>query len=415
MSEPLLNWAGNLRYSADKVYQPTELSQVQEIVRDSRKVRPLGTRHCFNTIADSTNSLVSMEGLNRVISLDEESRTVKVESGIRYGDLEKWLYPHGFTLKNLASLPHISVAGACATATHGSGVRNGNLATHVSAIQYVLPNGELREFTREAGGDFDGAIVALGALGPAATVTLDVVPTFAVAQSVYEDLPFDALKDGFFEIMSCAYSVSLFTSWNSEVINQIWVKSTSSDSAKLERFGARAANRKRSPIPDGDPEHCTEQLGQPGPSYDRLPHFRLGFTPSSGAELQTEYFVPIEFAWAALSEIHAMQDKIAPLLFTTEVRTIDSDQLWMSPNFKRKSVAIHFTWKQDWEKVSAILPEIEARLSAFGARPHWGKIFRMSGETVKSLYSERDRFCDLVNQVDPGGKFRNEFVDQYLL
>src|SRR5690349_1686114 len=179
----LKNWAGNLTYSTANIVEPSTTEEVREAVARFRHLRALGTRHCFNRIADSSENLLSTKNLNQVISLNESARTVTVGAGIRYGEFCKQIHDRGFAIHNLASLPHISVAGACATATHGSGVTNGNLATAVSALEIVTASGEVKELSREKDGDtFYGAVVNLGALGVATKVTLDLIPTFQVRQ-----------------------------------------------------------------------------------------------------------------------------------------------------------------------------------------------------------------------------------------
>ena len=250
--------------------------------------------------------------MHEVVSLDASARTVTVDGGITYGQLGPYLDGKGFALHNLASLPHISVAGACSTATHGSGEKNGNLATAVSAVELVTAVGDLVKLSRKSDGEvFRGAVVGLGALGVIARITLDIQPTYAVRQWVYENLPLDQMKDHFDEIQSSAYSVSLFTDWQKRRINELWIKSRVGAgkpfAAPKEFFGAKLAHRNLHPIAELSAENCTEQMGMPGPWYDRLPHFRMGFTPSAGKELQSEYFVPRHNAVEAILAIERLR------------------------------------------------------------------------------------------------------------
>jgi hypothetical protein len=267
---------------------------------------------------------------------------------VRYGDLAQALAVEGLALHNLASLPHISVAGAVATATHGSGDANGNLATAVAGLELVTSSGELLTVARGAE-DFNGLVVGLGSLGAVTRVTLDVEPAYEVRQRVFEGLAWDALDANFDAVMMSGYSVSLFTRWGTEV-DQVWVKARVSDEFEAERaelFGARAATVERHPILGIDPLNCTSQLGVPGRWSDRLPHFRMGFTPSSGDELQSEFFVPRERAVEAIGAVRQLADTIRPVLQVSEIRTIAADDLWMSPQYGRDSVGIHFTWRRD--------------------------------------------------------------------
>ena len=347
------SWAGNLEYSTDRLYAATSLEQVRDYVRKENRLKVLGTRHCFNNIADSKDSFLSLKPMNEVIAIDPAKHTVTVSGGITYGQLCPYLDSKGFALQNLASLPHISVAGACSTATHGSGEKNGNLATAVSGLELVIASGEVVNLTRERdGGTFRAAVVGLGALGVITNVTLDIQPTYLMRQYVYENMPLSQMKDHFDAIESSAYSVSLFTDWQKQRINEVWIKSRLEEGqtfhATPEFFGARLATRNLHPIAELSAENCTEQMGVPGPWYERLPHFRMGFTPSAGKELQSEYFVPRQHAVEAILAVERLRDQVSPHLMITEIRAIAADELWLSPCHEQPCITIHFTWKQDW-------------------------------------------------------------------
>jgi len=413
------NWAANYTYRAARFHQPETVEQIQELVARSDKLKALGTRHSFNDIADSPGDLISLEHLDQVVALDRAHRTVTVEAGVRYGQLARWLHNEGYALHNLASLPHISVAGACATATHGSGDKHGNLATAVSALEMVTAEGELVVLSREKDGEqFRGAVVGLGGLGVVTKLTLDISPTFEVRQDVYENLPLAELEARLAELFSSAYSVSLFTDWQNASFNQVWLKRNVSDNAVInldpQLFGATLAIKNLHPISSLSAENCTEQMGVHGPWYERLPHFRMDFTPSSGEELQSEYLVPRQNAFEALQAIDQLRNSIAPLLQISEIRSIAADDLWMSPCFGRDCIAIHFTWKKDWEGVRYLLPRIEEQLAKFNARPHWAKLFTMSPTHLQSLYEKLPDFQQLLQHYDPNGKLRNVFLDQYI-
>src|SRR5215207_8911209 len=234
MLENRRNWAGNYTYSAARFHAPETVEQLQELVIRSNKLRALGSRHSFNGIADTTEDQVSLEHFDQVLGLDRERGTVTVGAGMKYGQLGLYLHGQGYALHNMASLPHISVAGACATATHGSGDGNGNLATAVAAIEFVTANGDLVVLSREQDGEtFQGAVVGLGGLGVVTKMTLDISPTFAMQQEVYETLPLAQLDAHFEEIVSSAYSVSLFTDWGQGRVNQVWLKRRLNDNTAL--------------------------------------------------------------------------------------------------------------------------------------------------------------------------------------
>lgn len=418
---PRTNWAGNLTYHTDTLLTPTSVAETQQLVQSTPKVRALGSRHSFNAIADSTAAQMSLHDLDTMV-LDAEAKTVTVGAGVRYGTLAPYLDKQGYALHNLASLPHITVAGACATATHGSGVNNGNLSTVVSAMEIVTADGSIVQLSRAHDGDqFLGAVVHLGALGVVTKVTLDVEPTYQVRQLVYENLSMDQFEHNLDTILSSGYSVSLFTDWQKHRVSQVWIKSrVDAASAQAtaaippEFYGATAATRKLHPLPGHSAEPCTEQMGIPGPWYERLPHFRMDFTPSSGAEIQSEFFVPRKRGYEAILAVEQLRDQITPHLLITEIRTIAADNLWLSPCYKQDSMAIHFTWKPETAEVAKVLPLIEAKLAPFNAKPHWGKVFTMPPARVQQVYTNIPQYRALATQFDPKGKFRNQFVESYL-
>jgi xylitol oxidase len=416
--EVLTNWAGNYRYSTARLTKARTLEEIQAFARQQPSFKVLGTRHCFNGIADSKTQLLSMRDMNQVTALDPAGRTVTVESGMSYGQLCPLLDSKGFALHNLASLPHISIAGACATGTHGSGVKNGNLSTAVSGLEIVTASGEVVTLSRVKDRQFAGAVVNLGALGVVTKVTLDIQPTYKMRQQVYLDLPMRQVRDHFDDIASSGYSVSLFTDWQKERVNEVWIKQRLDRGEPLrdaaEFFGAARATRNVHPIVDLSPENCTEQMGVEGPWYERLPHFRMGFTPSSGKELQSEYFVPRRHAVEAILAIERLRDQVGPHLLISELRTIEADELWMSPCYKRASLAIHFTWKPEWDAVSQLLPVIERELTPFQVRPHWGKLFTIPSSQLRERYERWDEFKQLVSNLDPKGTFRNEYLSRNL-
>jgi xylitol oxidase len=411
---PRTNWAGNFTYSAARLDEPATDVDVENLINANAPVKALGARHSFNNIADTTGHQISLNHLDSM-TIHPEAKTVTVGAGVTYGKLAPYIDSHGFAVHNLASLPHISVVGACATGTHGSGIHNGNLATSVRAMELVKADGETVMLTKEKFGDsFAGAVVHLGALGVLTNITLDVEPTFLVAQTVYENLSFNVLEHHLDEVFGAGYSVSLFTDWQNHRATQVWIKRRVETSTTAhqdpEFFGATIAKEKMHPITGHAAESCTEQMGVPGPWFERLPHFKMNFTPSSGAEIQTEYFVPRDKAYQAILAVEQLRDQITPHLFVTELRTIAADELWTSMAYQRPSLAIHFTWKPETEAVHQLLPLIEAKLAPFEARPHWGKVFTVPGSTIRSRYPKMPEYLSLVAQYDPKQKFRNQYL-----
>jgi len=408
------NWAGNYTYKAKNLYEPKSEREVQDLVQKLDKQKALGSRHCFNNIADSPLNQISTRYLNRVVSIDEEEETITIESGVRYGDFSPYIHQNGFAIHNLASLPHITVVGACTTATHGSGDGNGNMATAATALELVTANGDIHTIRKSDGDEFNGIIVGLGAIGIITKISLKLQKTFNMRQDLYQDLPLQSLADHFDDIMSSGYSVSLFTNWQDQKVSQIWIKRILDQEAKdlgIEFYGAKTATKNLHPIISLSAENCTEQMGVEGPWYDRLPHFKMGFTPSSGEELQSEYFVPREHAVEAILALEKKKDLIFPQLLISEIRSIAADSLWMSPCYQQDSVAIHFTWKPNWKEVSKLLPLIEAELSPYNVKPHWGKLFTMDPAVLQSRYKRFNDFLALIKKYDPQGKLRNEFLN----
>ena len=417
-AERLRNWAGNIEYGTDKLFSAGSLKQVRDFVNKQSKFKVLGTRHCFNTIADSKEQFLSLQNMDSVVALNSAARTVTVAGRMTYGKLAPYLDRNGFALSNLASLPHISIAGACSTATHGSGEKNGNLSSAVSALEIVSPRGDVITLTRQHDGErFLASVVALGALGIVTKVTLDVLPAYKMQQFVYENLPLAQLTDHFDEIESAAYSVSIFTDWQKQRINEVWLKKIFHEENKADApdlFGAKRASRNLHPIAELSAENCTEQMGVPGPWYERLPHFKMGFTPSAGKELQAEYFVPRSNAVDAILAIEKLREQIGPHLLISEIRAIAADNLWLSPCYRQSSIAIHFTWKQEPDAVMKLLPISERELAPYKPRPHWGKLFTIPPAQLRSRYEKMPEFIKLAREFDPRGKLRNEFLDANL-
>ncbi|GLY01319.1 MULTISPECIES: FAD-binding protein [Actinoplanes] len=408
----LTNWAGNIVFGAHHVHRPTSTAEVRAIVTAAPKLRVLGSGHSFNRIADTDGDLISLADLPRTVEIGPDRTTVRVDGGIRYGELATALQAEGLAVHNLASLPHISVAGAVATATHGSGIRNGNLATAVAAVELIRADGETVTL-RRGDPDFAGAVVGLGALGVVTALTLDVVPSFPLRQYVFENLPAAALRTDLEEILADGYSVSLFTSWTGPDIDQVWLKRPDPLTGD-DYFGARRADGPRHPVPGMPTVNCTEQGGVPGPWQERLPHFRMEFTPSSGEELQSEWHIAREHAVAALDAVGGLRGRVADVLQICEIRTIAADDLWLSPNHGRDSLALHFTWIADTEAVLPVVADLEKALAPLSPRPHWGKVFTMAPADVRAAYPRFDDFAALTRRFDPSGTFRNPWLDALL-
>ncbi|SOC87790.1 xylitol oxidase [Curtobacterium sp. 314Chir4.1] len=411
------NWAGNVTYRASELVSPTSVDEVRRIVAGTPRLTALGSTHSFNRIADTDAVQVSLAGLPPQLEIDTDRRVVRVAAGMVHSQVAAGLEARGWALANLASLPHISTAGAVATGTHGSGIRNPSLAQAVVGLEVVRASGDVAWVDATTpDGALDAHRVALGALGVVTAVELAVEPTFQVATTVHLDLPWDAVVTHFDEVMADAYSVSVFTSFDDRGARQVWVKRRVDEAAPAVDLVALGARPATGPVHPGenDPAGVTEQGGVPGPWSERLPHFRSSFTPSTGAEIQAEYLLPASSAVDALQALRPLRSLFAPLLIAAEVRTVAPDTAWLAPSSGRQSVGIHFTFRRDADAVAAAVLRIEEALAPFDARPHWGKVSAASAERLHEVYPRLDAFAAVARDLDPTGKFRNEFLARVL-
>ncbi len=406
------NWSRTITFSTDEVHRPKTVDELQQLVANRPRVRALGSGHSFNRIADTDGELISVGDLDLPTVIEPDARTVEVAGGMRYAELAVDLDEAGWALPNLGSLPHISVAGACATGTHGSGSANHCLAAGASAIEFVRADGELVRTTR-TDPDFGGSVLALGALGIVTRVTLDIVPSYELRQDVWVDAPLDVVLENLDEIMDSGYSTSLFTSWTAPVIDMIWVKAPAgTEPVDGSAWQARPATQAMHPIAGEDTSAATEQLGAPGPWHARLPHFRAEFRPSAGDEQQTEYLVPRDQGAAAVAALRDVSFGTA--LQICEIRAIAADDLWLSPFHDRETLAVHFTWVADDERVRPAVAAVEAALAPFSPRPHWGKVFAMAPADVRAHYPRLAEFGALAARCDPQRRFGNAYLDAYV-
>ncbi|MET7452090.1 FAD-binding protein [Streptomyces sp. NPDC005574] len=411
MTETVTNWAGNITF-AGELHRPRSPEELRALVAAHAAVRVLGSGHSFNEIAEPGPGgvLLSLDALPSEVEIDTAARTVRVGGGVRYAELARRVHDRGLALANMASLPHISVAGSVATGTHGSGVANGSLASAVREVEIVTADGSTVVLGRDDP-RFGGAVTSLGALGVVTALTLDLEPGFEVEQHLFTELPLAGLD--FETVAASAYSVSLFTDWREPGFRQVWRKRRT-DQPLPDFPWAAPATEALHPVPGMPAVNCTEQFGVPGPWHERLPHFRAEFTPSSGTELQSEYLLPRRFAVDMLYAIDRIRETVAPVLQTCEVRTVAADAQWLSPSHGRDTVAAHFTWIEDTAAVLPVVRRVEEALDPFDARPHWGKVFTVPTRVLRGRYPRLDEFRALVRDLDPEGKFSNVFVRDLL-
>jgi len=406
------NWSKNVDFNDRAFLQPESLAELQELVRSSQKIRARGTAHCFNEIANTSSYAINLAKMPKIIEVIAATNSVTVSSGLTYGELAPVLHNQGWALNNLASLPHISIAGSISTGTHGSGVKNQNLANQVLSLDIVTAEGELRHIDR-TNPAFNALVVGLGLGGIVYQYELKIEPTFEIRQVIYPEIPLDVLQRNFDQIMGAAYSVSYFTDWGSAQVGNLWCKFRDNEVIPESVGGSAKADKKYHPIPSVDPVACTDQLGESGDWHQRLSHFKLEFTPSVGEEIQTEFFVNRKDALAAIAAVSKLGEEITPLLWITELRTIAADDLWLSGAYQRDALAIHFTWKKDLA-IYPVIEKVEAALRPFNYRPHWGKVFTADGKYLSSVYPKMSEFKALVEALDPSSKFENTFTRRIL-
>ena len=413
------NWATNIQFQADAFVMPETIEQLQVAVHRATQVKVVGAGHSFNQIADTTGTLVSLARLPKQLDIDPVNQTATISGGMTYNEIAPALHEAGFGLPNLSSTPHVTVIGACMTATHGSGNGNKVLADCVSAVEIVTADGELVRLSRAANGEkFPGMVVSLGALGVVARLTLDLVPTYFMQHEYYRQLPLDQLLTYFDAMAGSGYSVSLGSRWQSDVAELVLVRRHLPNGHALpvpaDFFGAAPAT---TDLFDGYQQGVITYAGNgiPGPWYERLPFFNVRSTIRGENERQSEYFVHRDHTVDALAAVRAIGPRMANIIKVCEIRTIAADDIWLSPAYEQDSLAIHFSWVGKDVEIMELLPTLEQALAPFAPRPHWGKMFTMAPEVLQAGFPKMDDFRALVEAFDPAGNFRNQFIEKYVM
>lgn len=404
------NWGGNHTYRASEVTAPTSIEDVSAIVRSSDQVAVIATRHSFNAIGDAA-TIVDLSAIDEPIAVDDDSGTVSVSPAITYAQLSCELAAHGRALHNLASLPHISVGGAIATGTHGSGSQLGNLATAVRSVDLLLATGDVSTFD-QSDPDFDGVVVGLGALGLVTRVVLQTEPDYDVTQTVYDGLDWQTLTDEFDAVLAAANSVSVFTRWG-DAVGEMWCKQRDDDPTpdSFDLGSLSPAEGPRHPIPGAAAEACTEQLGRSGPWWERLPHFRADSTPSSGDEIQAEFFVDRADSVRAIAAMRSIGGRLDDVLLVSEIRTVAADRLWMSPHHGRASTGFHFTFRMDPDAVQTAVDAIADAVHECAPRFHPSKALP-TGWRIESPHL--GDFLELKHRLDPTGRFTTDWFRTHI-
>jgi xylitol oxidase len=404
------NWSGNVDLSAATFHQPRTVAEAQRIVAASGAVRAVGAGHTFNQLVVTGGDLISLEHLPRRVEVAADRTTVTVDAGIRYGELAPALDAEGLALANMASLPFFTVVGACATGTHGSGDTNRGLAAAVRGLELITASGDLGIVDDGDDPDTVAAMaVGLGAFGLVTSLTLAVEPRYEMAQTIDVDVPLGATIDRLDEVMASAYSVSLFTNWLGDSIHSLWRKyrldELQAPRPEVLELGGTSAT---APLVD----YHTAAAMAPGPWYERLPHVRWDRPDAPRPQLQSEWFVARRHGPDALRAMVALGPRVAPAMtggVLAEIRSVAADDPWLSP-FAEDTLALHFSWASDPGLCAPVIPLIEEALTPFEPRPHWGKLYTMAAEDIRSRYPRFDDWARLVAAYDPTGTFANDHV-----
>lgn len=401
------NWSENIEYTAAAVLEPSSMEELQEIVSVAARVKALGTRHSFTTVADSPQgALVSLARLDATVRVDRSAMTASVPAGASYGVVAPQLDAAGVALANMGSLPHISVGGATATGTHGSGDAHPVLASAIRSLDLVTATGELETVDR-AHADFPAIAAGLGAFGLITRIELDVEPRYEMRQDVYRGIAWATALEHYDEFMAAADSVNHQGRFTAPADTQAIVKSRVVEHAPDQLLGAPRDDEDR----HAGPQH-TPRRGVPGPWHLRLPHFHLEHPPSVGGdELQSDYMVARADAPQAIAALRSIGPEIDEHLWGFEIRSVAADDFWMSAGYGRDSVSIGFTWRKHIAEVTALLPRVEQALAPYEPRPHWGKLFAIPGATLRQRLPHYDDFFDAVERWDHERKFANPFLD----
>lgn len=426
------NWAGNLTFSARRVVEPGSVEELQALVRraadEGRALHAVGAAHSFSAVADGPGDQVSLRNLPSDVEIDRERGVASATGSTTLAELCPALDAAGQALPALPSLLGVTLAGAVATATHGSGDGLQTLAGSVVAMEWVDATGELRR-AEVAGPDAppwaEGLPVSLGSFGIVTRLWLRTVPAYALAQVVYERVALDELLASLPEVLAGAYSVSAFTRWREEEGSRIWCKRRVATGGQVGPEPGRPpwwartpADGPRHPVPGMPPDRCTPQRGLPGPWHERLPHFLSTATPSMGNELQSEYFVGRDHATAAGEALRTLatdrSSAFVRALAVSELRSVAGDRRWLSPAFERDSIAFHFTWLDEPDTVAPAIEAVEELLAPFDPRPHWGKLFGVRPASLRARLPRLGEAAELRRCLDPAGLFSNDFTRDVL-
>lgn len=430
------NWSGTVAWDDCEVLEPTTIGELQSIIAYSPKVRVIGSAHSFTPLVRSSGrvkpTLLSLRHIPRTWSLDEKKKTVTVDAATTYSELCHALDKTGFALPNTSSLSHFQIAGAIATATHGSsGSRNGRLtrsglADTVVGLEIVGPDGTIRNVNK-GHPQFSSSVVSLGMVGVVTRVTLSLVDDYDVIQRVYGKWPptptgtLSAFLSSLPKTIAQFDSFSAFVKWNVDdfglLIGRKQVPRGATDSAST--TDPRLIT---GPIQGflGQGDFATTGVGR---WCDKMFLWKNNGSPFvSQPELQIAHFVPFRDVERALHATRKVVSTWGDEVLYCELRAVRGDEHLLSPYSadapKPDSFSISHSLdaRLGVEKVRQRASELESVLRPYQVRPHWGKLTAMTASDLKEAYGLKlKRFQEVQQQVDPNRKFTNDYLEHLLL
>ena len=424
------NWTGDQSCVPAAIERPASREQLCEAVGRAaaagRSIKVAGSGHSFTEAALTGGLMIRLDALSRVLEADPGSRLVKVEAGIRLGELNERLHEHGLAMENLGDIDRQTLAGAISTATHGTGARLPNLSAQVEAIEIVTADGQLRALS--AAGTPDellAARVGLGALGAIYSVTLRTVPAFTLHR-VDTPRPLDDVLDRFeelaqgndhFEFFVFPYTRTALTiernrselaprprgrlaAWTSDVL----VENTIGDLA------LRLTRRRPSLIPRLS-AGAARMMSQ-GERVDRS--YRIFANERRIRFTEMEYALPRERGPETVRRVlELIERRRIEVAMPIECRVVAADDALLSPSFERASayVAVHQYRGMGWRPY---FEQVEAIMDGYEGRPHWGKRHLQTHETLAARYPRWADFAAVRDRLDPGRVFANQYTERVL-
>jgi FAD-linked oxidoreductase len=422
-----VNWARNARCEPAVIERPGSRAEVIAAVGRAaaagRTVRVAGSGHSFTDGVLTDGTLLSLSRMGRLLDVDPESGLARVEAGITLDELSRALHLHGLALPNLGDIDVQSLAGAIATATHGTGVRLPNLSAQVEELELVLADGSERRLTAADGDLLRAARVGLGSLGVVVAATLRCVPSFRIRgvkgrESLEQVLSsLDERVDGaeHFEFWTFPHSPLAVTRWNSRTEDECdapgrvgeWL-----EDVLLENHGLSLFNRAARRFPGAIPV-LNRTAGRLASRSERVDwSFRIFASPRMVRFVEMEYAIPREHAAQAVSGTRSILERY-PVSFPLELRFVAADDALLSPSAGRDTayIAVHVFEGMAWE---APFREFEAFMSGLGGRPHWGKLSFLSASELAPRYPAWEAFQAARRELDPEGRFTNEWAARVL-